>query len=168
MAYPKTHRPIERMEVKKNGFALLTVLLVSIIGFMFIFMAVYLTSKGLRTYSSSKNYAKVVELAEASLEESIAQIETSSYEALENPSQPGHLGPIFVGGIPTGTGETATYELWRVFWKPLSGMGGAIVFPPISSAYSGVAGVCVFYLSSGNATRSSSAANIYMLYAKEY
>jgi len=62
----------------------------------------------------------------------------------------------------------AFYEIYQVFWKPLAGFGGAPVFPPASSAYTGIYGIGVFYMVHAQATQGESQADLYALYVKGY
>jgi len=140
-----------------RGVALLAVFVVMIIGLVLAALSYYLVTKGNQTYRATKNYAKAVNLAQGGIAEAVMFIEDSSYDTIEN---------------RLGTEETAAsgakYRIWRVFWNNLSGFGGAPVFPPISGAYSGVAGTGVYYLVHSQATVKSSQADLYVMYVKGY
>ncbi len=138
-----------------KGIALLTVLIVMIIGLALVGVVTFLCTRGYQTYSASKNYQIALQQAQGGIEEAILDIETQTYSELRQFSNP-------------NTQSGAIYEISQVFWKPLTGFGGAPVFPPSSSAYSGVYGVGVFYLIHSFATQGESQADLYALYVKGY
>ena len=140
-----------------RGVALLTVLIVLIIGSALVALGFYLISKGNQTYGYSKNYAKAFNRAQGGLEEVVSFLNDSTFDTIENQ----------VGNERTAT-SGAKYWVWRVFWKPLSGFGGAASFPPVSSAYSGISGIGVFYLIHSCAIQGESQADLYMMYVKGY
>lgn len=140
-----------------KGVALLTVMIVMIIGLMLGALGVYLLTMGNRTYSASRNYVLAFNTAQAGIEEAIVDIEVSNFEALKDKE-----------GTPiTGT-SGATYQIFQVFWRPLSGFGGAPVFPPLSGAYTGTAGCAIYYLIKSTANQGDSQADLYVMYMKGY
>ena len=140
-----------------RGVALLTVLIVLIIGSALVALGFYLISKGNQTYGYSKNYAKAFNRAQGGLEEVVSFLNDSTFDTIENQ----------VGNERTAT-SGAKYWVWRVFWKNLSGFEGAPVFPPVSGAYSGISGTGVYYLVHSQATEAGSQADLYMMYVKGY
>lgn len=138
----------------QRGIALLTVLIVMIIGLALLAVITFLITRGYQTYRSAKNYQIALQMAQGGIEEAISEIETKTYAGLQQLN---------------GTAQSgASYEIYQVFWKPLSGFGGAPSFPPTSAAYTGVYGVGVFYLIHARAKQGNSQADLYALYMKGY
>ena len=140
-----------------RGVALLTVLIVLIIGLVLAALGFYLISKGNQTYRHSKNYAKAFNRAQGGLEEAVSFLNDSTFDTIENQL-----------GSERTAASGAKYWIWKVFWKNLSGFGGAPVFPPVSGSYSGVAGTGVYYLVHSQATTQGSQADLYVMYVKGY
>lgn len=142
---------------RDKGVALLTVLMVMIIGLVLAALCFYLIGRGNQTHRASKNYAKAFNLAQGGIEEAALGIKNNMYLTIES-----QLG----NEITADSG--AKYRTWRVFWKNLSGFGGAPVFPPTSGSYTGVAGIGVYYLIHSQATEANSRADLYVMYVKGY
>jgi len=145
--------------MNNKGVALLTVLIVMIIGIMLGSMGAYLLSMGNRTYSASRSYAQAFNIAQAGIEEAILDIENNTFEWIKANRE---------GQSIVSERSGATYQIFHVFRKPLSGSGGAPVFPPLSGAYTGVAGVSVYYLIQATGNQGDSQADLYVMYIKEY
>jgi len=147
--------------MNNKGIALLTVLMVMIMGIILIGLITYLCTRGYQTYGSAKNYNIALQMAQGGIEEAIIDLETKTYGQLQN----------LINNNPQ-TGDPGDpndfYEIWQVFWKPLSGFKGVPVFPPISGAYTGVAGVGIYYLVHSQATKHNSQADLYIMYVKGY
>jgi len=139
----------------QKGIALLTVLIVMVIGLALLGVVTFLSVKGYQTYRGSKNYQIALQKAQGGIEEAILNIETKTYSELQSFTNP-------------SAQSGASYEIYQVFWKPLSGFGGAASFPPISSAYSGISGIGIFYLIHSWAIQEESQADLYALYIKGY
>ncbi|MDL1969956.1 MAG: hypothetical protein LWW94_03080 [Candidatus Desulfofervidaceae bacterium] len=139
----------------QKGIALLTVLIVMVIGLAVLGVVTFLSVKGYQTYRSSKNYQIALQKAQGGIEEAILNIETKTYSELQSFTNP-------------SAQSGASYEVYQVFWKPLSGFGGAPAFPPSSATYTGVYGAGVFYLIHAQATQGESQADLYALYIKGY
>ena len=138
----------------QRGITLLTTLLIMVISFSLTGAVIYFISRGFGTYSSYKLYEKAFNKAQGGIEQALLDIEDMNYFDLQTYSNSSTTG--------------AQYEIYQVFWSPLTGFGGSINFPPASSAYSGVFGVGVFYLIHSSATEGESKSDIYALYIKGY
>ncbi len=139
----------------QNGIALLTALLVAVVVSALIGAALFLTNRGYNTYSSYRTYQTTLQKVQGGIEEALLDIENKTYSELKQVSN-------------NTTISGASYEIYQVFWKPLSGFGGSVNFPPTSSAYTGVFGVGVFYLIHSTATQGNTKADVYTLYIKGY
>lgn len=144
-------------KINDKGVALLAVLLVMIIGLVIAALCFYLVDRGNQTYYAMKNYAKALNIAQGGVEEAMVFIDSNSYDAIE----------VKLGSEETAE-SSAKYRIWRVFWNNLSGFGGAPVFPPTSGAYSGIAGVSVYYLIHSQAKVKGSQADLYIMYVKGF
>ncbi len=140
-----------------RGIALITTVMVVIMGLALAGLCFYLIGRGNRTYRTSKNYAKALNLAQGGIEEAALFLDSNSYTTIEDQL-----------GTERTAASGAKYRIWEVFWKPLSGFGGAPVFPPISGAYSGVAGIEVFHLIHSQAKVEETQADLYVMYVKGY
>ncbi len=143
----------KRMRDQK-GISLITTLLVMVIAFSIIGAVIYFISRGYKTYTSYMLYEKAFQKAQGGLEEAVVNILKKGFSDIKS----------FSASSLTG----ANYEIYQVFWTPLTGSGGSVNFPPVSSAYTGTFGVGVFYLIHSYAIESESRADIYALYIKGY
>jgi len=150
--------------MNNKGVALLTVLLVMIIGLGLTAITTLLVVRGYQTSRAAKNYQIALQMAQGGIEEAIIDLETNpSYSALKylknsNPQT----------GDPVDPNDDDFYEVNEVFWKPLAGFGGAPVFPPASAASGGNFSIGVYYLIHSRATKGDSQADLYVLYVKGY
>ncbi|AMM39835.1 membrane protein [Candidatus Desulfofervidus auxilii] len=147
--------------MNNKGVALLTVLLVMIIGLGLTAITTLLIVRGYQTSRAAKNYQIALQMAQGGIEEAIIDLETTSYVSAQN----------FINLNPQ-TGDPGDpndfYEINEVFWKPLSGFGGVPVFPPVAGAYSAIPSIGVYYLIHAQATKGDSQADLYVLYVKGY
>jgi len=147
--------------MNNKGVALLTVLLVMIIGLGLTAITTLLIVRGYQTSRAAKNYQIALQMAQGGIEEAIIDLETTSYGSAQN----------FINLNPQ-TGDPGDpndfYEINEVFWKPLAGFGGAPVFPPASAASGGNFTIGVYYLVHSRATKGDSQADLYVLYVKGY
>ena len=148
---------MKKLHRDNKGIALLTVIMVMIIGLVLAALCFYLIGRGNKTYRMSKNYAKAFNLAQGGIEEAVLFLTNNSYDTIENQ----------LGNEITAT-SGAKYWVWEVFWKSLSGFGGAPVFPPASGAYTGISGTGVYYLIHSKATEGNAQADLYVMYVKGY
>jgi len=159
--------------MNNKGVALLTVLLVMIIGLGLTAITTLLVVRGYQTSRTAKNYQIALQMAQGGIEEAIIDLETNpSYSALK-----------YLKNSNPQTGDPGDpndfYEINEVFWKPLAGFGGAPVFPPASAASGGNFSIGVYYLIHSRATKGDnwslpaqaakrSQADLYVLYVKGY
>ena len=147
--------------MNNKGVALLTVLLVMIIGLGLTAITTLLIVRGYQTSRAAKNYQIALQMAQGGIEEAIIDLETTSYVSAQNfkNSNPQTGDPVDPNDF---------YEINEVFWKPLSGFGGVPVFPPVAGAYSAIPSIGVYYLIHSRATKGDSQADLYVLYVKGY
>jgi len=148
--------------MNNKGVALLTVLLVMIIGLGLTAITTLLIVRGYQTSRAAKNYQIALQMAQGGIEEAIKDLEYNlNYDSAQNFKNynPQTEDP----GDPNDF-----YEINEVFWKPLAGFGGAPVFPPASAASGGNFSIGVYYLIHARATKGDSQADLYVLYVKGY
>ena len=168
---------MKKLHRDNKGIALLTVIMVMIIGLVLAALCFYLIGQGNKTYRMSKNYAKAFNIAQGGVEEAILLLEDNekcidyrfgvkplllSTCPLRNcPDNPENcsLGDkmIAISG--------AEYWIWFVFSKQLAGFGGAPVFPPVSGAYDG-GSTGYYFLIHSTATEGNAQADLYVMYLK--
>jgi len=145
--------------MNNKGVALLTVLLVMIIGLGLTAITTLLIVRGYQTSRAAKNYQIALQMAQGGIEEAIGDLYNLPYGSAQN----------FKNSNPQ-TGDPGDpndfYEINEVFKKDLAGFGGAPVFPPASAA-SGGAPIGVYYLIHSRATKGDSQADLYVLYVKK-
>ena len=146
--------------MNNKGVALLTVLLVMIIGLGLTAITTLLIVRGYQTSRAAKNYQIALQMAQGGIEEAIGDLYNLPYGSAQN----------FKNSNPQ-TGDPGDpndfYEINEVFWKPLAGFGGTPVFPPASAAASGTPSIGVYYLIHSRATKGDSQADLYVLYVKK-
>ena len=147
--------------MNNKGVALLTVLLVMIIGLGLTAITTLLIVRGYQTSRAAKNYQIALQMAQGGIEEAIGDLYNLPYGSAQNfkNSNPQTGDPVDPNDF---------YEVNEVFWKPLAGFGGAPVFPPASAAVSGTPSIGVYYLIHSRATKGDSQADLYVLYVKGY
>jgi len=150
--------------MNNKGVALLTVLLVMIIGLGLTAITTLLVVRGYQTSRTAKNYQIALQMAQGGIEEAIIKLETTwHYNSLQNfknyNPQTGDL---------VDPNDFYKYEINEVFRKDLAGFGGAPVFPPASAASGGNFTTGVYYLIHSRATKGDSQADLYVLYVKGY
>ena len=146
--------------MNNKGVALLTVLLVMIIGLGLTAITTLLVVRGYQTSKAAKNYQIALQMAQGGIEEAIIDLETTwNYRNLQNHPKKDN---------PQTGDPNDFYEINEVFWKPLAGFGGAPVFPPASAASGGNFTIGVYYLIHAQATKGDSQADLYVLYVKGY
>lgn len=148
---------MKKFQRDNRGVALLTVIMVMIIGLVLAALCFYLIGRGNKTYRMSKNYAKAFNLAQGGIEEAVSFLNKSGYYTIDNAL-----------GQEKTAASGAKYQIWQLFWKSLSGFGGAPVFPPTSGAYTGVSGTGVYYLIHSQAAEGNAQADLYVMYVKGY
>ena len=160
--------------MNNKGVALLTVLLVMIIGLGLTAITTLLIVRGYQTSRAAKNYQIALQMAQGGIEEAIGDLYNLPYGSAQNfkNSNP-------QTGDPVDPNDDDFYEVNEVFWKPLSGFGGVPVFPPVTGAYSAIPSIGVYYLIHSRATKGDnwslfaqatkrSQADLYVLYVKGY
>ena len=147
--------------MNNKGVALLTVLLVMIIGLGLTAITTLLIVRGYQTSRAAKNYQIALQMAQGGIEEAIGDLYNLPYGSAQNCT---NLNPQT--GDPGDPNDF--YEINEVFWKPLSGFGGVPVFPPVTGAYSAIPSIGVYYLIHAQATKGDSQADLYVLYVKGY
>jgi len=147
--------------MNNKGIALLTVLIVMLIGLVLVGLITYLCTRGYQTYNVARDYDVAFQMAQGGIEEAIVDLDTKTYYELQH-----LLNQNPQTGDPDDTNDF--YEIWQIFWKPLTGFGSAPVFPPLSGTYTGVAGVSIYYLTHSQATKGDSQADLYTMYVKGY
>jgi len=147
--------------MNNKGVALLTVLLVMIIGLGLTAITTLLIVRGYQTSRAAKNYQIALQMAQGGIEEAIGDLYNLPYGSAQNfkNSNPQTGDPVDPNDF---------YEVNEVFWKPLAGFGGTPVFPPASAAVSGTPSIGVYYLIHSRATKGDSQADLYVLYVKGY
>ena len=148
--------------MNNKGVALLTVLLVMIIGLGLTAITTLLVVRGYQTSRAAKNYQIALQMAKGGIEEAIKDLEYNlNYGSAQN----------FKNSNPQ-TGDPGDpndfYEINEVFKKDLAGFGGALNFPPASAASGGNFSIGVYYLIHARATKGDSQADLYVLYVKGY
>ena len=137
----------------QTGIALMTVLIVMVIGMVLAGIVHGLLPKGYQTYSSKRQYDVATQEAQGGLEQAVLRIQKS-------------LIPL--DSLNATSQTNADYSIQPLYTKSRPGYGGSLDFAPSSSQSSGQYSKSVFYLLSATAIEHESQAELYQMYERGY